>query len=91
MQFEWDNEKNQFNIEKHKLSFDNAIQLFENPLLINEDSRFNYKEKRYIGYGYISNRLMCVVYTERNPNIIRIISFRKANYREQEYYKKCKK
>ena len=91
MQFEWDKDKNQFNIEKHKLSFDSAKELFEHPLLINEDTRFNYKEKRYIGYGYLNSRLMCVVYTERHPNIIRIISFRKANYREQEYHKTLEK
>lgn len=91
MQFEWDNDKNQLNILKHKLSFESATQLFEHPLIINEDTRFSYAEMRYIGYGEINGRLMCVVYTERKPNKIRIISFRKANNREKDYYKQCKK
>lgn len=91
MQFEWGDYKNQVNILKHKLSFESAVQLFEYPLLINEDVRFSYTEMRYIGYGEINGRLMCVVYTERKPNKIRIISFRKANNREKEYYKQWKK
>lgn len=90
MQFEWDEDKNKANVKKHKLSFEDSKQLFENPLIINEDVRYEYKEKRIIGYGEIDGRLMCVVYTERKPNKIRIISFRKANDREKEYYKKCK-
>ena len=89
MRFEWDEAKNQLNIEKHKLSFNDAKQIFEQPLVINEDTRFTYQEKRYIGYGKIDGRLMCVVYTERHLNRIRIISFRKANNREKEYYKEC--
>jgi hypothetical protein len=90
MEFEWDELKNHINIKKHKLSFEYAKILFEHPLLINEDRRYNNKEKRFIGYGEIGGRLMCVVYTEREPNKIRIISFRKANYREKEYYEECK-
>ena len=53
MRFEWDEAKNQLNIEKHKLSFNDAKQIFEQPLVINEDTRFTYQEKRYIGYGKI--------------------------------------
>ena len=55
-------------------------------MLTKEDFRFEYQEKRYIGYGKLDGRLMCVIYTERKPNKIRIISFRKANNREKEYY-----
>ena len=90
MEFEWDEVKNQDNMEKHKVSFEYAKCLFEQPLIINEDSRYKYDEKRSIGYGYLDERLMCVVYTERKPNKIRIISFRKADNREKEYYKEYK-
>ena len=86
MQFEWDDDKNQANIVKHKLSFEFAKLLFTQKLVINEDKRYNYTEKRFIGYGKIDDRLMCVVYTERKPDKIRIISFRKANSREQKEY-----
>ena len=88
MQFDWDENKNQLNIEKHKADFNDAIQLFNNNLLVIPDERFNYKELRFIGYGYVNGRLMNVIYTERLPNIIRIISFRKANSREKRLYEK---
>lgn len=86
--FEWDEDKNQLNIEKHKLSFKSAQQLFLKPIPIIVDDRIDYKEKRYIGFGELGGRLMVVVFTLRKNNIVRLISFRKANNREQkEYYK----
>ncbi|MDQ5920414.1 MAG: uncharacterized protein QG673_470 [Pseudomonadota bacterium] len=88
MRFDWDENKNQLNIEKHKADFNDAIQLFNNNLLVIPDERFNYRELRFIGYGYVNGRLMNVIYTERLPNIIRIISFRKANSREKRLYEK---
>lgn len=88
MEFEWDEGKNRMNIQKHGLSFEYAKILFANFMKINVDNRSEYKEKRFIGYGEIDRRLMCVVYTERKHNKIRIISFRKANKSEKEYYKK---
>jgi uncharacterized protein len=86
-QFEWDAEKNKLNIEKHKLSFDIAKRLFEKKLDVIVDDRIEYNEKRYIGFGELDKRLMMVVFTMRKPGKIRLISFRKANAREQkEYY-----
>jgi uncharacterized DUF497 family protein len=90
LKFDWDQNKNKLNIEQHGLDFEFAKQIFDNDLLVVPDLRFNYQENRYIGYGKIEDRLMVVVYTERLPDIIRIISFRKANYRENKIYKKNK-
>jgi uncharacterized DUF497 family protein len=90
MHFDWDENKNELNIKQHGLDFAFAKQIFNDDLLVVPDLRFDYKENRYIGYGKIESRLMVVVYTERLPDIIRIISFRKANYRENKIYKKNK-
>ena len=86
MQFDWDENKNQTNIEKHHADFNDANNLFNNDLLVIPDFRFKYSEPRFIGFGYINGRLMNVVYTEKLPDIIRIISFRKANSREKRNY-----
>ncbi len=86
MHFDWDENKNQINIEKHKLNFEDAKVLFENDLVVVPDMCNEYNEPRFIGYGLIDNRLMVVVFTERILDIIRIISFRKANRREQTTY-----
>ncbi len=83
MKFEWDDKKNKLNIKERKLDFADAHKLFENPMLISPDDRKDYGENRYIGLGYLESRLIVVVFTERKPNIIRIISLRKANKREQ--------
>ena len=40
------------------------------------------------GVGYANDRLVNIVYTKRKPNIIRIISFRKANQRQVKAYEK---
>ena len=90
MQFDWDENKNKLNIKQHDLDFDFAKQIFNNDLPVVPDLRLDYQESRYIGYGKIEGRLMVVVYTERLPDMIRIISFRKANYRENKIYKKNK-
>ena len=84
--FEWDEKKNKLNIEEKGLPFEAAKQLFDYPLQIGLDERKNYNEQRFIGVGEIDGRLMVVVFTKRKPNIIRIISFRKANDREQKKY-----
>ena len=88
MQFDWDVKKNLLNIKKHGLDFEDAKELFTYPLYKFEDTRFNYGEKRFVGFGYVSGKLMNIVYTERLPNIIRIISFRRANSREEALYEK---
>lgn len=89
MPFDWDENKNQLNIEKHKLDFEDAKELFLNGTLWKtEDKRAEYKEARFVGFGYVKNRLMNIVYTKRTPDIIRIISFRKANQREVKMYER---
>jgi uncharacterized DUF497 family protein len=50
-----------------------------------EDLRKNYKERRFISYGFIDNRLHVLVWTLRN-RIVRPISLRKANKREEKKY-----
>ena len=39
--------------------------------------------------GFVQGRVMVMVYTEREGNVIRIISLRKANKREQTKFKKA--
>ena len=86
MKFDWDDDKAAINISKHNIAFDLAALVFldENRLTAC-DNRFGYGEERMITMGQIDNRLHVIVYTERE-GVIRIISARKANKREQERY-----
>jgi len=91
MQFEFDNTKNQSNQEKHMLDFDWLDDGFDwDSLIFSIDNRQDYGEERFIGFGYFAGRLTCLVYTERD-DVIRPISWRKANSREvKEYAKEVK-
>ena len=88
MQFEWDENKRLNNIEKHGVDFVVAFQLWEAPMLVVEDIRRDYDEQRWIALGKLNHRVMVVAYTKRKIDIVRIISFRKANKREVAYYEK---
>ncbi len=89
MQFEWDENKNRENLQKHGFDFADAWQLFENPLLVRLDNRKDYGEGRWIGIGKMSNGVSSVlVFTERNPETIRVISMRKASKKERKNYEK---
>ncbi|MCV6627508.1 MAG: BrnT family toxin [Cellvibrionaceae bacterium] len=81
MYFEWDEDKNQANIKKHGIDFNDAIDVFNHPLLTVQDTRFNYEEERWLALGRIYRLVGVVVYTERQGELIRINSARKATRR----------
>ncbi len=85
MAIEWDNTKNQLNIEKHDLDFGDAYKILENPIITKIDDRIDYREKRWIGIGKLEQVIVVLVYTKRGNNK-RIISIRKANKIERKIY-----
>ncbi|MBD2145062.1 BrnT family toxin [Sphaerospermopsis sp. FACHB-1194] len=86
MKFEWDEHKNQSNITKHGFDFADAYRIFNLPMLVYIDERQDYGEERYIGIGLLDGRVIVVVYTEPDVNIVRIISLRKAISHERKRY-----
>ncbi|MDE5945921.1 MAG: BrnT family toxin [Oscillospiraceae bacterium] len=88
MLFEWDDEKEQTNIKKHKLDFTTASYVFsdENRLEIFDECHSD-DEDRYITIGLINQVpiVVMVVYTERGERI-RLISARKATPKERSLY-----
>jgi uncharacterized protein len=53
---------------------------------IEEDERFDYGEERWLGIGFLRNGVAVVVWTERQRDVIRIISARKANRYERKRF-----
>lgn len=86
--FEWDQKKAEENRRKHRVDFDEAKTVFADPLSLTiEDPEHSADECRYVDIGLSARRrLLVVVYTERRPNKIRIISSRKATKAEQREY-----
>ena len=78
MRFEWDDEKNKSNIRKHGFDFADAWEIFEAPLLAGLDDREDFGEDRWIGIGSLSGQIIVVVFTERDAETIRLISFSKG-------------
>lgn len=86
LSFEWDEQKNLANKEKHKISFETARYVFLDPAAHRVFDRLAHGEERWHIIGDILGIMVVViVYTERNKNI-RIISARKANKKERVLY-----
>ena len=90
--FEWDEDKARENLKKHKVSFEEAKTVFNDPLLITfPDEEHSETEDRYISIGTaVPNKVLLVIHTERETAedtlIIRLISCRKATASEQKTY-----
>lgn len=86
MRFEWDAAKNEINIRKHGIDFEDVKDIFNHPMLTLLDEREEYGEDRWIGIGWIKALVGVVVYAERHGDVIRIISARKATKQEVRHY-----
>ena len=86
MIYEWDERKAAQNVAKHGVPFEYAARVFLDPRGLDaEDTRRAYGEERRLTLGKIETRLYAVAYTTRGT-VIRLISARKANEREQRQY-----
>lgn len=81
----FDAAKDAINMEKHGVSLTNAARIDWDVALTWQDTRRDYRETRMIALAPIDERLYCVVYVDRG-NDRRIISLRKANQREFDFY-----
>ena len=85
MKFEWDENKNQLNIQHREIDFFDACKMFDYPTLRRIDNRKDYGEIRYVALGQLDKAIISMVYTMRTE-VIRIISVRRANRRECKAY-----
>jgi uncharacterized protein len=86
MNFEWDELKNEINIDKHGFDFADAYRIFDLPMVVDLDERSNYGEDRWIGTGLLDERVVVVIFTEPDRKTTRIISLRKALSHERKRY-----
>lgn len=91
MYFEWDNEKEIINIDKHGLSFSQASRVFGDPKTIYlADPDHSEGEFREIALRKIENlTIVVVIFVERSKDskeIIRIVSARRATKNEEAQY-----
>jgi uncharacterized DUF497 family protein len=90
VEFEWDENKNRVNVRKHGISFEEAIEVFLDPL--QNSVRYHHVdgEERWQTVGMVDGRLILVVHTDRKNHdgtqIIRIISARRPERTERRFY-----
>lgn len=87
MRFEWDPNKAEINLRRHKVSFEEAVEAFFDPEAVDDfDPDHSEQETRYNLIGLSSRRLLFVVYTEEAAEVIRLISARKAEKKHRRIY-----
>ena len=85
MRFEWDGSKAAANLKKHRVSFDEAVTVFYDPLAGTfDDPDHSLAEGRLVAVGYSARgRLLVVCHVERGGGV-RLISPRRATLRERK-------
>ena len=87
MIFEWDPQKSKLNLSKHKVSFEEASTVFNDPLSRTfNDPDHSIDEQRFIIIGHSDkNRLLFVCHTD-DEKIVRLISARDVTQAERKYH-----
>ncbi len=88
MRYEWEGNKRAANITKHGVDFADAERFEWHSAIEAKDNRAQYGEERFIAIDFIDKRLHVLIYTTRHRTI-RLISLRKANKREKDFYEKA--
>lgn len=85
--FEWDVKKASANLERHGVSFEEAVTVFEDPLAkLHDDLDHSASERRVIIIGEsLQGRLLLVSFNDRGSSI-RLISARPVTRRERHDY-----
>lgn len=88
VRIEWDSRKAAGNLRKHGVGFDEASTVFDDPLAVifpDEDHSVDEIRELIIGHS-VQNQFLLVSFTEREPDIVRIISARLATRKEIKDY-----
>lgn len=88
MEFDSSTAKEKVNIRKHGVTFAEAEEAFDDKYAIDEfdDAHSSNEEHRFSLIGLSSKRLLFVIYTVRQNEVIRLISARKATKSEEKLY-----
>lgn len=87
MLYEWDLQKDDENFRKHGMRLAEGIAALEDSSSeFWTDDRFDYGEERVITLGRAPNGILFVVSTELAKDLTRIISVRKAEAYEKDWY-----
>ena len=89
MQYGWDPTKAAANLATHGVSFAEAVTVLEDDFALTREDPDSEGEQRFVTLGMSGfANLLVVVYTYREPDVIRIISAWRANRGQRVRYEK---
>lgn len=92
MEYDWDPEKAKANLRDHGIGFAEAATVLEDEFALTREDPDAEGEQRFVTLGLSdSGNLLVVVYTHREPDVIRLISAWKANKRQRTTYEKVRR
>jgi uncharacterized DUF497 family protein len=98
MRFHWDRKKAADNRRKHRASFEEACTIFSDASILTvHDEKHSVGDDRWVSMGMsITGRILVVIHSwpdadESGAEVVRIISARRANQREQATYMERKR
>ncbi len=91
MWFEWDPEKAASNLLAHGVRFAEAVTVFEDSFALTGEDPASVGEQRLVTPGLSDQaNLLVVVFTFREPDMVRLISAWKASKRQRREYEKSR-
>ena len=95
LRFEWDRVKAVSNRRKHGVSFEDAMQVFDDPYALFEHDRIDESgDVRWQALGLAGGAAVLVVahtvWEESGDEVVRLISARRATRKERERYEKTR-
>ena len=89
MRYEWDPKKAEANLKVHGVGLADAIAVLEDDFALTREDPDAESEQRFVTLGMdATGTLLVVVYTYREPDVIRLISAWKANKAQRTQYEK---
>lgn len=89
MNYEWDPAKAEANLGAHGVSFTEAVAVLEDDFALTREDPDSQGEQRFVTLGMSSSEnLLVVVYTYRDPDVIRLISAWRVNRPQRLHYGK---
>jgi len=94
--FEWDDKKAASNLRKHGVAFEDAVQVFKDPLCASAVGRIENGQERWKTVGlfkdevllYVAHTLAIEESNNETAEVIRIISARRATRIERKDYER---
>jgi uncharacterized DUF497 family protein len=89
--FEWDEQKAETNFRKHRITFTDAVRVFDDPLAVTDQDRIENGEQRWQTVGMVDGYLLLLVahtlrFEDAGIEVVRIISSRRVDRAERKRY-----